>query len=151
MNWSCVLLNAALYKLEPRLINAAPISSPFFLFSFFLFFNIPQSRCLNHFKHGFGASGAAFGKNAAQTARWSCVCVKCSSNTTLKLRFCQTQLQNAAPCSIFCSVLIFQLNYIQFVVLVLECFEFFFQTFFFGVHCTGFQIVIWPILLFLCV
>ena len=70
----------------------------------FFFFNIPQSHGLNHFKRGFGASGAAFGKNAAQTGRWSCVCVKHSSNTTLKLRFCQTQLQNAASCSVFCSV-----------------------------------------------
>ena len=74
------------------------------LFFFFFFFNIPQRRGLNHFKRSFGASGAAFGKNAAQTGRWSCVCVKRSSNTTLKLRFCQTQLQTAAPCSVFCSV-----------------------------------------------
>ena len=49
----------------------------------------------------------------------------------LKHDFEAAFLSNAAPCSVFCSVLIFQLNYIQFVVLVLECFEFFFQTFFF--------------------
>ena len=83
-----------------HLPNSPNFKPPFFSFSFF---NIPQSCGLNHFKRSFGASGAAFGKNAAQTGRWSCVCVKRSSNTTLKLRFCQTQLQNTAPCSVFCS------------------------------------------------
>ena len=63
-----------------------------FFLVFFFFFNIPQSHGLNHFKHGFGAGGAKFAKNSAQIAKWSCVCVKCSSNMTLKLRFCQTQL-----------------------------------------------------------
>ena len=101
MNWSCFLLNAAHSQLELRLINAAPISSAFFFFFFFSIY--PKAAAGNTFKRSFGASGAAFGKNAAQTGRWSCVCVKCSSNTTFKLRFCQTQLQNAAPCSVFCS------------------------------------------------
>ena len=35
MFWSCFLLNAAHSQLELRLINAAPISSPFFFFSIY--------------------------------------------------------------------------------------------------------------------